>query len=445
MTVAREALRARLGGARRDRPRPPAAWREAAGGELAAGDPERAGPARAVIDSREVEPGDLFVGLPGAGADGGEFAAAALERGRLGRAGRPRARRARAAGDGTRPAPVIAVEDPLPRCTRWRAPGGASSAQGLRRHRLDRQDVDQGHPGGAAARRGAHARHPRELEHRDRPAADDPRGRPRHRGVGARDGHARRGPDRRAGRRCRAGRGRDRERRPGAPRAARHGRARRGRQGRADPRPARRAPPASSRPASRCSTRTCATTSTPGRSGRAARCSCCPSTAAGPRSRRAGRGRARAAATPSRTTCSTRWPPWRPRARSESAVGGRVDVRFSSLRGEVVELPGGVDRGERLLQRQPDVDAGRPRSPRGQRGRAPDRRARRHGRAGRRLGGLPPRDRRPRGRRRDRRARAGGREALDYTEGFEARPTRWRAPRRPARCWRSWPGPATGY
>ena len=31
-------------------------------GELAAGDPERAGPERAVIDSREVGPGDLFVG-----------------------------------------------------------------------------------------------------------------------------------------------------------------------------------------------------------------------------------------------------------------------------------------------------------------------------------------------------------------------------------------------
>jgi UDP-N-acetylmuramoyl-tripeptide--D-alanyl-D-alanine ligase len=55
-----------------------------AGGELAAGEPERAGPARAVIDSREIEPGDLFVGLPGAGAHGGEFAAAALEAGAWG-------------------------------------------------------------------------------------------------------------------------------------------------------------------------------------------------------------------------------------------------------------------------------------------------------------------------------------------------------------------------
>jgi UDP-N-acetylmuramoyl-tripeptide--D-alanyl-D-alanine ligase len=56
----------------------------AAGGWLATGDPERAGPTRAVIDSREVEPGDLFVGLPGAGAHGGEFAEAALEAGAWG-------------------------------------------------------------------------------------------------------------------------------------------------------------------------------------------------------------------------------------------------------------------------------------------------------------------------------------------------------------------------
>ena len=43
---------------------------------LARGD--EGGPARAVIDSREVREGDLFVGLPGERADGGEFGAAAL-------------------------------------------------------------------------------------------------------------------------------------------------------------------------------------------------------------------------------------------------------------------------------------------------------------------------------------------------------------------------------
>jgi UDP-N-acetylmuramoyl-tripeptide--D-alanyl-D-alanine ligase len=56
----------------------------AAGGTLLAGEPERAGPHRVVIDSRAVEPGDLFIGLPGATADGGAFAPAALEAGAWG-------------------------------------------------------------------------------------------------------------------------------------------------------------------------------------------------------------------------------------------------------------------------------------------------------------------------------------------------------------------------
>jgi UDP-N-acetylmuramoyl-tripeptide--D-alanyl-D-alanine ligase len=42
------------------------------------------GPSRAVIDSREVETGDLFAGLPGASADGGRFARSALEAGAWG-------------------------------------------------------------------------------------------------------------------------------------------------------------------------------------------------------------------------------------------------------------------------------------------------------------------------------------------------------------------------
>jgi UDP-N-acetylmuramoyl-tripeptide--D-alanyl-D-alanine ligase len=42
------------------------------------------GPARAVIDSREVEPGDLFVGLAGEHDDGGRFANRALEAGAWG-------------------------------------------------------------------------------------------------------------------------------------------------------------------------------------------------------------------------------------------------------------------------------------------------------------------------------------------------------------------------
>jgi UDP-N-acetylmuramoyl-tripeptide--D-alanyl-D-alanine ligase len=49
---------------------------------LAEGSAER--PARAVIDSSAVAPGDLFVGLRGASRDGGEFAAAAIEAGAWG-------------------------------------------------------------------------------------------------------------------------------------------------------------------------------------------------------------------------------------------------------------------------------------------------------------------------------------------------------------------------
>jgi UDP-N-acetylmuramoyl-tripeptide--D-alanyl-D-alanine ligase len=62
-----------------------AAWlAEAAGARLAAVDPEEAGPQRAVVDSRDAGAGDLFVGLQGEHADGGEFAAAALAAGAWG-------------------------------------------------------------------------------------------------------------------------------------------------------------------------------------------------------------------------------------------------------------------------------------------------------------------------------------------------------------------------
>jgi UDP-N-acetylmuramoyl-tripeptide--D-alanyl-D-alanine ligase len=55
----------------------------AAGAEVLARGGE-GGPGRAVIDSREVREGDLFVGLPGERHDGGEFAAEALRRGAWG-------------------------------------------------------------------------------------------------------------------------------------------------------------------------------------------------------------------------------------------------------------------------------------------------------------------------------------------------------------------------
>ena len=56
---------------------------EAAGAQLALGDAER-GPTRAVIDTRAIEPGDLFVGLRGERVDGGRFAADALAAGAWG-------------------------------------------------------------------------------------------------------------------------------------------------------------------------------------------------------------------------------------------------------------------------------------------------------------------------------------------------------------------------
>jgi UDP-N-acetylmuramoyl-tripeptide--D-alanyl-D-alanine ligase len=52
--------------------------REQAGGRAAGG------PSRASIDSRAVQPGDLFFGLPGEHVDGGSFAAAALDAGAWG-------------------------------------------------------------------------------------------------------------------------------------------------------------------------------------------------------------------------------------------------------------------------------------------------------------------------------------------------------------------------
>jgi UDP-N-acetylmuramoyl-tripeptide--D-alanyl-D-alanine ligase len=54
----------------------------AAGAELVRG--AAGGPCRAIVDSREARPGDLFVGLVGARADGGAFARAALAAGAWG-------------------------------------------------------------------------------------------------------------------------------------------------------------------------------------------------------------------------------------------------------------------------------------------------------------------------------------------------------------------------
>ena len=84
----------------------------AAGAELVRGLRRDAdGPARVVIDSRAIEPGDLFVALPGERVDGGAFAADALRAGAWGVLAAPAwaADAAAAAGDGV----VLAAEHPV--------------------------------------------------------------------------------------------------------------------------------------------------------------------------------------------------------------------------------------------------------------------------------------------------------------------------------------------
>jgi UDP-N-acetylmuramoyl-tripeptide--D-alanyl-D-alanine ligase len=83
---------------------------QAAGGRLVAPAPRPGGPARAVIDSRAVHAGDLFVGLPGENVDGGRFAPQALAGGAWGVLVAPEhAEAARCAMPGA----LIAADDPL--------------------------------------------------------------------------------------------------------------------------------------------------------------------------------------------------------------------------------------------------------------------------------------------------------------------------------------------
>ena len=90
--------------------------REVCGAALLAGGPSRMRPddmpRRAVADSRQVKSGDLFVGIRGERADGGEFAEAAIEAGAWGVLVRPEhgLRVAGLAGGRVR---VLAVDEPL--------------------------------------------------------------------------------------------------------------------------------------------------------------------------------------------------------------------------------------------------------------------------------------------------------------------------------------------
>jgi UDP-N-acetylmuramoyl-tripeptide--D-alanyl-D-alanine ligase len=93
---------------------------------LVAPPPGRGGPDRVTIDSRDAGPGVLFIGLPGAHVDGGEFAAQALAAGAWGVLTAPQhADAARCAAPGV----LLAAESPLIAlqrlATSWRRELGA--------------------------------------------------------------------------------------------------------------------------------------------------------------------------------------------------------------------------------------------------------------------------------------------------------------------------------
>ncbi len=156
--------RAAHGDGRRDRLRGWDAPRIAAASGatlLAAGD-AAAGPSAVAIDSRAIDGGELFVGLRGERTDGGQHAAAALRAGAWGALIAP----AHADAATVAAAEVGAALLCASRTAR-RAPGArrgmARRARrgrrpGDRDHGLHRQDLDQGHPRGAALHAGADVR-----------------------------------------------------------------------------------------------------------------------------------------------------------------------------------------------------------------------------------------------------------------------------------------------
>ena len=83
---------------------------QAAGARLIAPPPTTGGPSIATIDSRQVQPGTLFVGLPGANADGGAFAPQALANQAWGILTTPQHAQAATCAP---PGVLLAAEDPL--------------------------------------------------------------------------------------------------------------------------------------------------------------------------------------------------------------------------------------------------------------------------------------------------------------------------------------------
>ena len=104
---------------------------QAAGARLVQPAPQRraSGPLRAVIDSRAVKTGDLFVGLPGTNVDGGRFAARALADGAWGVLVDPEHAEAARCAKTAHPPALLAADDPLAAlqrlATAWRRGLGA--------------------------------------------------------------------------------------------------------------------------------------------------------------------------------------------------------------------------------------------------------------------------------------------------------------------------------
>ena len=136
----------------------------------------RAGPTGRASTPAPPGPGELFVGLAGERTDGGRHAPQALSAGAWGvlitdehaAAAMARARRRGAGAPGPAGCAAGARARVAPRARLPRRPGD-------RDHGIDRQDLHQGHPGGAAGGPRARGGDPGEPEHPDRPAAGDPR------------------------------------------------------------------------------------------------------------------------------------------------------------------------------------------------------------------------------------------------------------------------------
>ena len=448
VAVAREALRAleaapRGGGPRRERAQaaPGGAERTArmrgwdadrvagaAGAVSSAGPPRASEPGRAAREHRlaRAAPGELFVGLRGERADGGEHAAEALRGGRLGGAGDARARARRALEAAARAARARA-----PRSARGPAGARAGLAAGARErrheggrdHRLDRQDLDQGHPRRARSPQHCASSRARENLNTEIGLPLAVLGAPRDtevlvlemamRGAGQiAELTAIAEPD--VGVIVNVG--------PGAPRAARLAGGDRRRQGGADRRAGARRDGRACPPTSRCSRRTCARIcarsrsaggdfaledALPGEAGASA-----PRLGAARRRGEVARSHSRPPATRTPAARSDHAAavlragaqPAQPARRRGGRAGARGHARGparGALLGAARRAAGAARRGgpdQRLLQRQPDVHARSDRRPGRDGPRAAGGRARRHARArpGRRA--LPPRDRRARGR-----------------------------------------------